>query len=248
MLRNYWLVFSLLFFLACNTDKPDRLTIATAANVQFAMSELTALFTAETGIETEVILSSSGKLTAQIMQGAPYDLFLSANMKYPLELEKNGKTTEKPQVYAYGGLVIWSLDTSIELSLSILTSPEIRKIAIANPKTAPYGEAALSFFKHLNIDEQVREKLVYGESIAQTNQFIISGAAELGLTAKSVVRSPEMEERGQWLEVPPEMYQPIAQGLAIVNPDREKDAKAFLNFLSSESAQKILVDYGYRLK
>lgn len=240
-------LFFVLLLSACNSSPKDVLHIATAANVQFAMAELTEYFTRETGIQTEVILSSSGKLTAQILQGAPYDLFLSADMKYPLELQKKGKVLSPPQVYALGALVLWTTDTSFALSLETLLEPSVKKIAIANPKTAPYGEAAIAFFDHKGWTDSLREKLVFGESIAQTNQFILSGAAQLGLTAKSVVRSPEMQQVGQWVEVPADLYRPIEQGAVIVNPEREQEARAFINFLSSEPARQILTSYGYRL-
>ncbi len=138
------------------------LTIATAANVQFAMQKLIRTFTQETGIKCHMILSSSGKLTAQINAGAPFDVFVSADVKYPQELYENGLTQEPPKIYAYGKLVIWSFNEPIDSSFEILASEKIQHIAIANPKTAPYGAAAVEALKHYGVYQTTKEKLVFG--------------------------------------------------------------------------------------
>jgi len=130
-------VFSCLVSLQCSSPSSDTLYIATAANVQFAMEEIIDSFTQQTGIPCEIILGSSGKLTAQIQQGAPYDVFVSANMIYPNQLFSSGMTTSKPRVYAYGTLVLWTLKEDIEPSLEILKTDTIRNIATANPQIAP---------------------------------------------------------------------------------------------------------------
>ncbi|MEO6187741.1 MAG: molybdate ABC transporter substrate-binding protein, partial [Ginsengibacter sp.] len=202
MNRIFCFVFSLLFMLpACNEQRDQTLTIAVAANMQFAAKDLVNAFTSETGIKTKLIISSSGQLTAQIKAGAPFDVFISADMKYPMELFSSGHATKKPIVYAYGKLVLWSLVDSIAPSINTLTSARINHIAIANPKTAPYGMAAIEVLKRHALYEPLKNKLVYGESISQTNQFIISKSAGVGFTAKSVVLSPQMEGKGKWTEI-----------------------------------------------
>lgn len=246
----YFLLVSCLS-VGCHTQQKKSLTIATAANVQFAMEELIQVFSEETGINSEIILGSSGKLTAQIKAGAPYDLFVSADMKFPEDLYQNGFAQNKPQIYAYGKLVLWTLKKDFTLSVDSLKSPQIKHIALANPKTAPYGTAAVECMEYFKVFGDVSSKLVYGESIAQTNQFILSASAEAGFTAKSVLLSPKMNNQGQWLEIDQKSYTPIAQGAVVLkNKDRAKiqQAEKFYAFLFSEKAKKILLKYGYEIK
>ena len=235
-------------FNSCNTSNEVRITIATAANVQFAMDTLTTIFEKETGIKANIILGSSGKLTAQILQGAPYDVFVSANMKYPMEIYNNNLATGKPLVYAHGSLVLWSVKEAIDPGPVLLTDEKIRKIAIPNPKTAPYGEAAVELLQNTGIFEQVKNKLVYGETISQVNQFIISKTADIGFTSKSVVLSPEMRNTGSWAEMNPKEYTPIQQGVIIINRKNGhlEHAEKFVTFLLSATAKGILTEYGYK--
>lgn len=238
---------ALVYFGCGRPTGADALTIATAANMQFAMEELADRFSARTGTTCKLTLSSSGKLTAQIREGAPFDLFLSANLKYPETLYREGLAEQPPKVYAYGKLVLWTLSDTLEPRLEALTDPGVRHIALANPETAPYGAAALEVLKHYDLYEAVREKLVYGESIAQTNQFIVSQAAEMGFTAMAAVLSGEMAGKGRWEALDAEAYAPIAQGVLLLrgDPRKKEAALAFYEYLSSAEAAGILEKYGY---
>ncbi len=229
------------------TPEQEQITIAAAANMQFVMEALVKEFTAKTGIGCQTIISSSGKLTAQIKEGAPYDIFASANMKYPEELFRSGMTEAPPKVYAYGMIVLWTVVKDIDPSIVFLTDESVRHIALSNPKTAPYGSAAMEVLDHFDIFDTVQAKLVYGESIAQTNQFITSGAAEMGFTSLSTVLSPEMKERGRWLLIKNGAYQPIRQGVVVIKRDNGNfgGARKFSEFLFSPEAKKILKNYGY---
>ncbi|NNE03361.1 MAG: molybdate ABC transporter substrate-binding protein [Eudoraea sp.] len=233
----------------CRTQKEETkiVRVATAANMQFAMEQLTTAFTKNTGISCEVVVSSSGKLYAQIREGAPYDLFVSADLKYPNELHKKKLTRSAPKVYAYGQLVLWTMNDTLQLSLDQLTLNQIRHIAIANPKTAPYGRAAIEVLKRHTLVASVSEKLVYGESIAQTNQFITSGAAEIGFTSKSVVVSNEMKGKGKWVVINNNDYSPIKQGVVLLNNRKIKNpvAQKFYDFLFTEEGKNILQNFGY---
>lgn len=246
-----WLVlFSLLFACGNNAEKDnkkERITIAVAANMQFAMEELSTAFSQKTGIKCNLSVSSSGKLTAQIKQGAPFDIFVSANMKYPNEVFKSDLAAAPPKVYAYGKLVLWSMKEGLQPSLDLLTNETVTHIALANPMVAPYGVAALEVLKNNQLHELVKKKLVYGESIAQTNQFIITKSAETGFTAMSVVLSPKMKEKGRWIAIDTSFYTPIEQGVVIIKKaDLPTDkAQQFYDFLFSKEAQKILEEYGY---
>jgi molybdate transport system substrate-binding protein len=227
-------------------NRENKVRIASASNMQFAMQELIRKFTANTGIECELILSSSGKLTAQIREGAPYDIFVAANMKYPEEIHKSGLAKTPPKIYAYGKLVLWSMDENSVPSLDLLTVDSIEHIALANPKTAPYGVAAIEVLEHYRIYDKLKDKLVFGESIAQTNQFVVFGAAEVGFTAMSVVKSPEMKGKGSWAQMDAPTYAPLEQGIVVVkSATNENKAMEFYNFIFSEQAKKILVYFGY---
>lgn len=243
----YIFLFGILPLAGCQSEEGNKLLIATAANVQFAMEDLVEAFSEETGIEAEIIYGSSGKLTAQIKEGAPFDVFVSANMKYPEELYRSGFTTFAPEVYAYGSLVLWTVEENLPVELEVLADPDVAHIAIANPKNAPYGTAAIEAMKFYGLYNLVEDKLVYGESISQTNQFILSRTALLGFTAKSVVLSPKLKGKGRWKDVPEESYAPIEQGVVIIKKEEKEvaDAEEFYSFLFTDKAQKILRDYGY---
>ena len=240
-------IINILYNCQSQNSNSEKIAIATAANMQFAMKALTEQFSQTTGIDCNLVISSSGKLTAQIKEGAPYDIFVAANMKYPSEVFDSGLAIGKPMVYAHGKLVLWSMDKDLELSLKSLDKPAIRHIALANPRTAPYGTAALTVLDQLDSREALESKLVFGESIAQTNQFIVTEAAEVGFTAMSVVRSPQMSGKGQWIELDPSTYTPIEQGVVLLKRDEKRatSAEKFYRFLLSEDAKSILIDFGY---
>lgn len=246
-LVKYITILLILLTTACSRPDNDKLVIATAANMQFAMKELVQKFTSTSGIECEAIFSSSGKLASQIMEGAPFDVFVSADTVYPTTLFNNGFTVEKPEIYAQGKLVLWSMEENITPSIDLLTSDKIKHIAIANPDLAPYGSASIEVLRHFGLYEKIREKLVIGESISQTNQFIISGASEIGFTAKSVVLSTQMSGKGKWIDIDPGLYSPISQGAVIIR-DHEKNldkSRKFIDFLISDEAKDILNNFGY---
>lgn len=229
------------------------LTVAAASNVQYAMEALVRDFEASNGVKVDLIISSSGKLAAQIGQGAPYHVFVSADEKYPAALARKGLTGVDPEVYAYGALVLWTLQKEIKLSsgMGILAQSSIGKIALANPDLAPYGEQSIRVLENLGILTQLRPKLVFGENISQTSQYILSGACDLGFTAKSIVLAPELKGKGTWVEVPRETYQPIAQAAVITRQGiarLPKESQTFFTYLRSEQARAILTQFGYTFK
>lgn len=226
------------------------LTVAVAANVKYAFDDLAAQFKTASGIEVESVVSSSGKLAAQIKNGAPFDIFLSADTEFPQALYKDGYTSTPPRVYAYGALVLWTLkDLDLGKGMQLLADDGVRKIALANPKVAPYGREALKALEHYGLRSRVEPKLVFGESIAQVSQYVDTQSADIGFTAKSIVLAPETAGRGKWMEVPKESYEPIAQAVVVLkhasaNPDA---AQKFIAFLFSPSARAIFQKYGYTL-
>ncbi len=228
------------------------LTVAMAANVSYAAKALVKAFEAShPGSCVRVILGSSGKLTAQIRNGAPYDLFLSADMGYPEALYREKIAVTKPRVYARGTLALFSpRPRDFSRGLAMLTSPDIRRIAVANPHTAPYGKAAVEALRKSGIFERVQSKIVYAESISQTVAYAMT-AADIGLIAKSSLFSEKMgrfKEGRNWITVDPALYTPIDQGIVILKRGAENGAcRAFYDFLLGPKAGEIFKAYGYLL-
>ena len=228
------------------------ITIAVAANVSYAIDELKAEF-AKSNPETkvQVTLGGSGKLTAQIKNGAPYGLFMSANMKYPQALYDDKMAITKPVVYAQGALAYLSVKKlDFSKGMELLRDEKIEKIAVANPKTAPYGKAAEEAMKNAKIYDDVKSKFVYGESISQTVSYAVI-AADIGIIAKSSLYSSKMaeyKENVNWASVDPALYTPIKQGIVLLKYGEEnKEYKAFYDFILSDKAKVILKKYGYMI-
>lgn len=244
-------LFAGFLLLVCGiTANAQKLRIAVAANAQFVAQKLTGDFKKQTGVDADLIVSSSGKLTAQIEQGAPFDIFLSADMKYPQQLADKNLTLDQPRIYAYGQLVLWTLNKSIRLSqLKDLLQPGINKIAVANPSLAPYGEATIEALNQQQLTDKLKAKIVYGESIAQVNQYLLTGVADVAFTAKSIVLDPQQQDKGKWIEVNDKLYKAIAQGVVILKSSSGKnleDAQKFYTYLFGPKARKILKAYGYK--
>jgi molybdate transport system substrate-binding protein len=226
------------------------LTCAVAANVKYAFEDLRQAFSRETGIEVKEVAGASGQLTSQIRSGAPFDVFLSADMDFPQALFQDGLTAGAPKVYAQGVLVLWTTQSAIDLGrgMQALNDPAVRKIAMPNPRLAPYGREAVRALEYFHLSDAVQSRLVYGESISQATRFVDAGAAEVGFTAKSVVLAPELKGRGKWIEVPAQGYQPIAQGVVILKHGESAQpeaARRFVEFLFSPAAHRIFENYGY---
>ena len=224
--------------------------VAVAANLSDVIEVFKAEF-AKTNPNTKVntVLGASGKLTTQIKAGAPFDVFLSADMKFPTALHDEGLAVTKPVVYASGALAMMSTH-GFDLSkwIEVVLDENVQKISLANPKTAPYGTATIEAFKNAKIFEKVEAKLVYGESISQAVQFATT-AADIGFVNKSAFYSQSMkqyQEGKEWVSVDPKLYTPIAQGIVILKQAENNDeAKAFYTFVLSPQAKQILKNYGY---
>lgn len=240
----------LIIFLLVLNISANSINIAVAANVSYAIDELKEEFAKEhPNIKVKVILGSSGKLTAQIKHGAPYGLLISANMDYPEALYKDKIAITKPIIYAKGTLAFLSIKKhDFSKGLELLKSKTIKRIAIANPKTAPYGIASVEALKNAKIYEKVSSKFIYGESISQTVSYTIT-AADIGIIAKSSLYSPKMsmyKEGVNWISLDKSLYTPIKQGIVLLRYSKNsKDYKAFYDFILSDKAKKIFEKYGY---
>ena len=238
--------------IAATTDvHAETLSIAVAANLQFVFTELQSVFEHNSGHRLQPSFNSSGRLATQIQLGAPFDVFLSADMALPRQLQQAGFTAGAPAVYAKGVLVLWSLKPlNLKDWQRTLSSDAVKRIALANPATAPYGREALRALDFYNMQAAVQPKLVFAESIAQANQYIYSRAVDAGFTAKSVVLSAAMQDKGSWIEVPAAAYQPIAQGVVVTRHGAERHrlaASEFQEFLLSAPARAIFARDGYLL-
>ena len=228
------------------------INIACSANVSYAMPTLQKEFNKlYPNIKTRVILGSSGKLTAQISNGAPYDIFLSANMKYPNKLFENKKAITKPVIYAQGTLAIFSPNQrSFRHGIKLLKSKLVKRIAIANPKTAPYGVATFEALKNVNILDDIKKKIIYGESISQTVAYTTM-VADVGIVAKSSLYSPKLvniHENVHWVEVDKTLYSPIKQGMVMLENAKDNiEVKAFYDFVLSTKGKNILKEFGYQI-
>lgn len=201
----------------------EKLVIAAAADLKFAMQEIVADFKkSNPGTEVDVVYGSSGKFFAQIQNGAPFGMFFSADITYPTELVKSGHAVAPVTPYAIGRLVVWKEGKDgAALSLEALADPKFQKIAIANPKHAPYGQRAEEALRRVGIFEKVEKRLVLGENIAQAAQFIITGNAQAGVIALSLAMNPEMQSRGTYTLVSDKLHKPLEQGYVILKKDHD---------------------------
>jgi molybdate transport system substrate-binding protein len=239
------------FLMICAANAQD-IRVAAAADLQFVLDDLTTQYAKQSGQKIDVSYGSSGNFFAQIQNGAPFDIFFSADIDYPRKLEAAGRTApETLYEYAVGRIVIWMPhDARVGLAgldWKALVQPSVEKIAIANPEHAPYGRAAVAALRNAGIYEQVRGKLVYGENIAQAAQFVASGNAQAGIIALSLAVSPGMRDGQRW-EIPANMYPRVEQAAVILKSARDKEGpRAFLSFVKSPAGRKILESYGFTL-
>ena len=242
----------MLSLLMMHTLYAQKITIAVAANVSYVIEALQTEFHKEhPRIELQIILGSSGKLTAQIINGAPYGMFMSADMGFPQRLYQQKMAINEPVVYAQGGIAYLSMRSQdFSKGMELLADANIKKIAIANPKTAPYGAAALEAMKRAKLYTRIQQKLVYAESITQTVAYIMH-AAEIGIVSKSSLYSPKMKrykEGVYWQAVDPALYSPIKQGVVLLKESKKDKAyQLFYDFVLSDKAKVILKKYGYTI-
>ncbi|OIR07752.1 molybdate-binding periplasmic protein precursor [mine drainage metagenome] len=250
--RSGWLVAcgALLFATVIRPVAAGEVNAAVAANFAVPMQQIVELFQKESGHTVKVSLGSSGKFYSQIKQGAPFDVFLSADEKNPKLLEEEGLTVPNSRfVYAFGKLVLWSAQPGyVDDKGAVLGKGSYKKLAYADPKLAPYGFAAKETLEGLGLWDRVQGKLVTGESIAQTYQFAATGNAELAFIALSQITKDGKVTGGSWWLVPAQMYSPIRQSAVLLSSAKDKAAaQDFLKFLKSEKAVAIIRSFGYDL-
>jgi molybdate transport system substrate-binding protein len=241
----------LLFFLLTLRAQAANVTVAAASDLNFAIKEIITSFEKATGNHVQLTLGSSGNFYAQISNGAPFEVFLSADASYPENLKKAGKVdADATFIYAIGKIVLWIPGTSTidvqRMQMKSLLDPSIRKIAIANPEHAPYGKAAVAAMKSAGVYDLVKSRLVLGENISQAAQFVQSGATDIGIVALSLALSDAMRTSGRYWEIPQDLYPRMEQAAALMT-NAGPAARAFYEWLRRPDSREILTRYGFGL-
>jgi molybdate transport system substrate-binding protein len=224
-------------------------SVAVAANMKDAFAEINTAFKATGKPDLRVVYGSSGNFTAQIMNGAPFNLFISADEQYPLELYKNGKTVDQGKVYAIGKIAMITKNSNgiklandkAELARAIAKA---NKVAIAKPELAPYGKAAVEYMKAEGLWDLAKDKLVFGDNIGVATMYVSTGAADIGFTALSLAQSPELAKLTNYLVVNDKLYEPIKQRIVVIKGAPQEAADLY-QFIQTPKAKEILVKYGY---
>ena len=227
-------------------------TVAAASDLTDAMNEIAANFQKATGCTVRVSTGSSGNFLTQIENGAPFDVFFSADIAYPKELEAKGLAAPgSTYLYAVGKIVLWARNDShldIGKGLAALRDPGVGKVAIANPQHAPYGRAAEEALRKAGVYDAVKDRLVLGENISQAAQFVESGNADAGILALSLALSPEMKAKGRYQSIPENLYAPIDQGVVVVRASQNPQAaQALLDYVKNPATAALLDRYGFVL-
>jgi|SRR6185312_8535106 molybdate transport system substrate-binding protein len=247
--RRLALLFTI-FILVAHAFAGDQILVAAASDLQFALPELAQEFEQQTGIKVNLTFGSSGNFSTQIRNGAPFDLFFSADLNYPRELAADG-FADPATLYHYGDgkIVLWAPIASkldLQQGLKVLLQPDVHKISIANPAHAPYGRAAVAALQHENLSEKVEAKLVLGENISQAAQFVQSGNADVGIIALSLALAPSAQGKGKYFEVPVSDYPAIEQGVVLLKSSSHKSlATKFLGFLKTPESRASLARFGF---
>jgi len=247
-LRLFTFVFLLLLSV---TAAAQEITVAAAADLSAVLPEIAAQYKKQTGQDVKLSFGASGNLTTQIKNGAPFDVFFSADEEYPKQLITDG-FADKDTLYRYavGRLVLWMPNDSPldveKLGIHALLDPSIKKVAIANPQHAPYGRAAEAALKKLGVYDQISSKLVIGENISQTAQFVESGNAQAGLVALSHALSPAMKGKGKYWAVPLDAYPTLNQAAVVISKSKQPAAaRKFLDYIRGPEATSLLKNYGF---
>lgn len=247
LLRTLLVGFGMVIGTAAHAEK---LTIAAAADLKFAMDEIVGNFRKlRPRDDIDVTFGSSGRFHTQIQQGAPFDIFFSADISLPRELAKAGLAASAVRPYAFGRIVLWSASRDASrMTLQSLTDPAITRIAIANPRHAPYGQRAEEALRAAGVWNIVESKLVLGENIAQTAQFVQTGNAQIGVIALSLAVNPELASKGGYWLIPENLHDPLEQGYVITRRAANNAlASDFASYVGSPSARAVMTRYGFVL-
>jgi molybdate transport system substrate-binding protein len=221
--------------------------VAAAANLRYVMTEIEKQYETETSRQVDISFGSSGTLTQQILNGAAIDLFFAADVDFPKKVANAGFAAGEVTTYIYGKLALWSLTLDVSKGLEILKTADIKKIAIADPKKAPYGESAVALLRKQGLYDNIVSKIVWGDNISQAAQFAFSGNAEVGFIALSLALAPDMQSAGRYYVFPPDICPPLEQACVIVK-GASPETQTFLNYVMSEKCDALWKKFGYAKK
>ena len=244
---------SILWLMAAGGLQAQTLTIAAASDLQTVLPTIAQRFEKQTGISPQLTFGSSGNFFTQLQNGAPFDVFLSADLEYPRRLVGAGQgLPDTLYEYATGRIVLWTRqDSGLDLGrgLSVLTDARVRRIAIANPAHAPYGQAAVAALRHEHLYAAAESKLVLGENISQAAQFVQSGNADVGIIALAVALAPALKSVGAYVPISTTLHSPIRQGAVVMRGStHEQAARRFVDFLKRPETLMLLADFGFEVK
>lgn len=229
--------------------KAQKVKVAAAANLRYVLESIKENYkAAHQGVQIEITFGSSGTLTQQIAHGAPFDFFMAADVDFPMKVKDMGFASGDVKTYAYGQLAMWSLSVDLTQGIQVVTLPWIQRIAIADPKKAPYGENTVEVLKNQGLYDKIAKKIVWGENISQTAQYAFSGNAEIGFIALSLALAPDMQGKGNLYLFPPEICPPVEQACVLLKQgEANPTARDFMDFVLSPACHKEWTRFGYAL-
>ncbi|HON52598.1 MAG TPA: molybdate ABC transporter substrate-binding protein [Bacteroidales bacterium] len=231
------------------STQAQKVKVAAAADLRYAMDDIVKLYKQKNpAADIEVMYGSSGHAYTQIANGAPFDIYFSADIMYPQKLKEAGLTISEPKLYAIGRIVLWSSSVDVSKGIMVLNNMPHIKIATANPDHAPYGQRSIEALKYYKIYDKVQKQLIFGENISQAAQFCLTGNAEVGLLALSIVLSPAMSSKGSYYLIDNKTHRPLEQAYVLLKPAKDnKAAYAFADFIATKPAREIFEKYGFTL-
>lgn len=240
-------IFTMLLLILSVCLQAQTVRVAAAGNLRFILDEIKAEY-AKTNpkVKIDVTLGASGALTQQIINGATYDFFMAADIKFPQKLKEQKCTSGDVKTYAFGKLVLWSNTLDVSEGISVLNKPAIKRVAIAKPDIAPYGERAVQCLNYYKLYEGTKDKLVYADNIAQAAQFAESGNTELAFLAYALIFGPEMKDKGNYYVLDTNSYIPVEQACVLIKGwERNSEAEKFMNFVLSAQCKPIFEKFGF---
>mgnify|MGYP001001364901 CR=1 FL=1 len=248
-MKRIIIALTLLYGCSICLSAQQKVKVAAAANLRFVLEEIKKQYeSANRQTDIEITFGSSGTLTQQIVNGAPFDLFMAADMEFPQKVKEQGFAAGDVKTYIYGKVALWSSTIDVKKGLKTVTLPEVKKIAIADPKKAPYGENAVAVLKKQKLYDRISSKIVWGENISQAAQYAFSGNAEIGFIALSLALAPDMKGKGIYYVLPPKICPPIAQGCVLLkHGSANGEVQKFMNYVMSKACNNIWRNFGYGL-
>ncbi len=236
-----------LCLLAGMTVQGQTVRVAAASNLRFILEEIKSKYLEQNPHSIiDISLGASGALTQQIIHGAPFDFFMAADVFHPATLKEEGCTLGAITTYGFGRLVLWSNTVNVSQGMSVLSGNNIHRIALANPRIAPYGEAAIQCLKFYRLFDVLQSKIIYADNISQAAQYAETGNAEAALIAYALFAGPELKDKGTWYMPDPKSYKPVEQTCVLLkNSQGNAEALKFMNFVMSNTCKPLFEKYGF---